>query len=159
MASRAEEQSLPLDIPNAKLIYTRENGKRQAIYISPGKEDVDEEANVVIEKYIRDGRKSKPSPTLAEHGFQLVPHSTSLSENDFFINENDIIEKEYYREMVDVVKKVCPAAVEVIPFHHMVRIIFTFLTSLLNSLGVLHKTIFRYIKENCRYLYNTKDFK
>ena len=124
MSTRAEAKSL--DIPKALLVYTRENGKRQVTYIPPRKEEADKEANVVIEKYIRDGRKSKPSPTLAEHGFQLISHSTSLSENDFFTNHNRVIEKTYYREMVEAVKKVCPGAVEVKPFHHMVRKTFTF---------------------------------
>ena len=146
MSSRAEAKSSSLDIPKALLVYTRENGKKQVTYIPPRKEEADKEANVVIEKYIRDGRKSKPSPTLAEHGFQLISHNTSLSENDFFTNRDSIIEKTYYREMVEAVKKVCPGAVEVKPFHYMVRINVAFPQSSTSSLAVRHQAIFSCIK-------------
>lgn len=111
-----------LDIPNALLIYTRDNGKRQATYIPPREDEANKEANVAVEKYVRDARTSNPSPTLAEHGFQLINHGTTLTKQDFYTNRNGLIESVYYKEMANAIKKVCPDATEVKPFHHMVRL-------------------------------------
>ena len=120
MPKNAAAKSSSLDIPNALLVYTRDNGTRQVTHIPPRKEDANKESYVVIEKHVRDGRTSKPSPTLKEHGFQLIPHRTELSKKDFYTNPSGIIEKSYYKEMSAAIKKICPDAVEVKPFHHMV---------------------------------------
>ena len=123
MSNKTEAKPSSLDIPNALLVYTRDNGKRQVTYVPPRKEEAEKESYVVIEKYVRDARNSKPSPTIREHGFQLISHSTSLSTRDFYENPNGIIEKQYYKEVSAAVRKVCPGAAEVKPFHHMVRIL------------------------------------
>ena len=125
MASKVKAAS-SLDIPRAHLIYTRDNGKRQRTFVPPIKGNSDEEANVVVEKYVRDARNVNPAPTIAEHGFQLIEHNTSLSKKEFYEDPNNKIEKVYYKEVAEAVKKVCPGAVEVIPFHHMVRKLISF---------------------------------
>ena len=129
MSAKTEATASSLDIPNALLVYTRDNGKRQVTYVPPRKEEAEKESYVVIEKYVRDARNSKPSPTIREHGFQLILHNTSLSTRDFYANPNGIIEKRYYKEMSEAVRKVCPDAVEVKPFHYMVRFVATIVVS------------------------------
>ena len=124
MATKAGASSTSLDIPNALLVYTRDNGKRQVIHVPPKKGEENKTAHVVIEKYVKDARKAKPTPKFTEHGFELIAHKTVLSKNDFYTNPNEKIEKTYYKEMVEAVKKLCPNAAEVIPFHHMVKIAF-----------------------------------
>ncbi len=121
MASKVDLAS-SLDIPRAHLVYTRDNSKRQVTYIPPRKEESDKEANVIVEQYVRDARHAKPSPTLAEHGFQLITHDTALSTRDFYTNSDRKIEEIYYKEIADAIKRVCPGVAEIMPFHHMVRI-------------------------------------
>ena len=118
MSTDSDAQS-SLDIPNALLVYTRDNGKRQVTYIPPQKNKASEEACVAIEKYVRDARKAKPKPTIVEHGFQLIKHATVLTKKDFYTNPNGIIEKIYYNEVAEAIKHVCPDATEVKSFHHM----------------------------------------
>ena len=119
MASTTEVNS-NFDIPRAHLVYTRDNGKRQVTYVPPREESTDKESNVIVEQFVRDARRVRPSPTFAEHGFQLVVHDTALSKQDFYKNPGEKIEKVYYKEVCDAIKKVCPGAAEVKAFHHMV---------------------------------------
>eukprot|EP00794_Sanderia_malayensis_P014975 gene14975-16518_t len=112
--------SSSLDIAGASLVYTRETGKRLKVFVPPKQGPTDPEAFVATEHLIRDARSVQPSPTLAENGFQLITHDTALSNADFYANPDGKIEKIYYQEMKDVIKKICPDAVEVVPFHHKV---------------------------------------
>eukprot|EP00794_Sanderia_malayensis_P014980 gene14980-16524_t len=113
-------ESSSLDIARGSLVYVKETGKRRSSFVPPKQGPTDPEAFVKTEHLIRDARSVQPSPTLKENGFQLITHGTALSNADFYANPDGKIEKIYYEEMKNVIKKICPDAVEVVPFHHRV---------------------------------------
>eukprot|EP00794_Sanderia_malayensis_P014977 gene14977-16520_t len=113
-------ESPSLHIARGSLVYTKETGERMSLFVPPKQGPTDPEALVTTEQFIRDARSVEPSPTLKENGFQLISHDTALSNADFYANPDGKIEKIYYQEMKDVIKKICPDAVEVVPFHHRV---------------------------------------
>ena len=86
----------------------------------PRRGSANEETYVVVQQLVKDARKVIPSPSIENHGFQLITHDSSLKNKDFYSNAKQQIEKVYYSEICEAVKKVFPDAAEVKAFHHTV---------------------------------------
>eukprot|EP01084_Bolivina_argentea_P140014 246253_1 len=67
---------------------------------------------------VRNGRNV--GITYGQHGFQLVSQTTKLTTKDFYCNDNEIIQKIYYKELENRVREITGAEY-VKCMHHIVR--------------------------------------
>lgn len=109
---------------NTTLTYHYDDGKRPFLYArprtskDPHQQDFGGSPDLVRVK-IHDGRQ-QDHLTLDRNAFELVQHPTSLSTQEFYSNQMQVVETTYYKEIEDLIKKTTGASV-VFCFHHQTR--------------------------------------
>jgi len=113
-----EDEGKTLDV-EAKLTYGKENGERPHLYMYAQSEHPQIKGSSSFEKVtIRDGRNL--NMTIPKNGFQLINYPTSLRNEDFYSDDQNMITGKYYEEICAAAKKVTGAK-HVLAFNHTVR--------------------------------------
>jgi hypothetical protein len=90
---------------STSLQYVRVSETGEALGPSTwGKTDFEEDTEELVPVIVQDIRGNENQYALDSHGFQLVKHKSSMSKQDF--GEGNNIEKIYYAETAEVVKRV-----------------------------------------------------
>jgi hypothetical protein len=113
----------PNDVLAANLIYTVDDGVTPWLYTRPMISSDPHSAGmggtmVPVAVQVTNGRDGDFS--LDRNAFQLVPQETPLTNEDFYLNTNKVIETVYYKEMEDLLRRHLGAA-KVVVYMHVVR--------------------------------------
>lgn len=118
---RPPEVEPPSGDVNASLQYLDHDGRQPFIYMYE-REDGGEQMHLNFERRlmtIEDGRAVAAGLSLDEHGVLLVPHSTELSNQDFY-ERQELVWGKYYDEMKKLVQQATGAS-KVVVFDHNIR--------------------------------------